>query len=38
VEEVPEVYKDVDEVVDTVVGAGLARKVIKTKPLVVTKG
>jgi len=38
VEEVPEAYKDVDEVVDTVVGVGLAKKVIKTKPLAVIKG
>lgn len=38
VEEVPGAYKDVDDVVEVVVGAGLARKVIKTRPLVVIKG
>lgn len=37
-EEIPEAYKDIDEVVEAVVGAGLARKVIKTRPLVVIKG
>jgi len=38
IEEIPEAYKDIDEVVEAVVGAGLARKVIKTRPLVVVKG
>ncbi|MBN1536030.1 MAG: RtcB family protein [Anaerolineales bacterium] len=37
-EEAPEAYKDVDEVVDTVIGAGLARKVARLKPLIVVKG
>jgi tRNA-splicing ligase RtcB len=37
-EEAPEAYKDVDEVVDTVIGAGLARKVARLTPLVVVKG
>ena len=38
VEEMPETYKNVDDVIEVVVGAGLARKVIKTKPLMVMKG
>lgn len=37
-EEAPAAYKDVDEVVDTVIGAGLAAKVAQLKPLVVIKG
>jgi len=37
-EEIPEAYKDVAEVVDVVVGAGLARKVARLEPLVVVKG
>ncbi len=37
-EEQPAAYKDVSEVVDVVVGAGLAKKVAKTKPLAVIKG
>lgn len=37
-EEAPEAYKDVDEVVDTVTGAGLARKVARLAPLIVVKG
>lgn len=37
-EEYPEVYKDVSQVVETVSGAGLARKVARLKPLVVVKG
>jgi len=38
VEEVPDAYKDVAEVVDAVEGAGLSRKVAKLKPLGVIKG
>ncbi len=38
VEEVPEAYKDVDEVVDVVHRAGLARKVARLRPLGVIKG
>lgn len=37
-EEAPLAYKDVDEVVETVSGAGIARKVAKLKPVVVVKG
>ncbi|MFH1463063.1 MAG: RtcB family protein [Pseudomonadota bacterium] len=38
VEEAPEAYKDVDEVVETVVGAGLARRVARLRPIAVIKG
>jgi tRNA-splicing ligase RtcB len=37
-EEAPQAYKDVDDVVETVVGAGIARKVARLKPLAVIKG
>ena len=37
-EEAPQAYKDVDEVVETVVGAGIARKVARLLPLAVVKG
>jgi tRNA-splicing ligase RtcB len=37
-EEAPQAYKDVDQVVQAVVGGGLARKVAKLHPLVVVKG
>ena len=37
-EEAPEAYKDVDQVVDCVIGAGLANKVARLKPLAVIKG
>ncbi len=37
-EEAPEAYKDVDRVVDVVVGAGLARRVARLKPFGVIKG
>jgi len=37
-EEVPEAYKDVDEVIDVVDRAGLARKVARLRPLGVIKG
>jgi tRNA-splicing ligase RtcB len=37
-EEVPEAYKDVDEVIDVVHNAGLARKVARLRPLGVIKG
>lgn len=37
-EEAPAAYKDVDEVIKVVTGAGLARKVAKIKPVVVVKG
>jgi tRNA-splicing ligase RtcB len=37
-EEVPEAYKDVDEVVETVAQAGLAGKVARLRPLGVIKG
>ncbi|MBI4889330.1 MAG: RtcB family protein [Acidobacteria bacterium] len=38
VEEVPEAYKDVDEVIDVVHRAGLAAKVARLRPLGVIKG
>ena len=38
VEEVPEAYKDVAEVVDAVAGAGISKKVAKLRPLGVIKG
>jgi len=37
-EEAPQAYKDVDQVVETVVGAGIARKVARLRPLAVIKG
>jgi tRNA-splicing ligase RtcB len=37
-EEIPEAYKDVADVVDVVAGAGLCRKVAKLRPLGVIKG
>jgi tRNA-splicing ligase RtcB len=37
-EEVPEAYKNVDEVIEVVAGAGLARKVARLRPMGVIKG
>jgi len=37
-EEAPQAYKDVDEVVETVVGAGIASKVARLRPVAVVKG
>ena len=37
-EEMPEAYKDVSDVVETVVGAGISKKVVKLKPMGVIKG
>ncbi len=37
-EEAPKAYKDVDQVVESVVGAGIAKKVARLRPLVVIKG
>jgi tRNA-splicing ligase RtcB len=37
-EEAPQAYKDVDQVVQAVVGAGLAKKVVRLVPLAVVKG
>jgi tRNA-splicing ligase RtcB len=37
-EEAPDAYKDIDAVVEVVVGAGLARKVARLRPLAVMKG
>ena len=37
-EEAPDAYKDVDLVVETVVGAGLAKVVARLVPLAVLKG
>jgi len=38
VEEAPDAYKPIDEVVEVVHGAGISRKVARLKPLVVIKG
>lgn len=37
-DEAPQAYKDIDLVMDTVLGAGLANAVVRTKPLAVLKG
>jgi tRNA-splicing ligase RtcB len=37
-EEMPEAYKDVDDVVEAVTGAGLSRRVARLRPLGVVKG
>jgi tRNA-splicing ligase RtcB (3'-phosphate/5'-hydroxy nucleic acid ligase) len=37
-EELPEAYKDVTSVVEIMQGAGIGKKVVKLKPLIVTKG
>ncbi len=37
-EEAPSAYKDVDEVVETVIAAGIAKKVARLRPLAVVKG
>ena len=37
-EEAPEVYKDIDEVISSVEGLGISKKVARMKPLVVIKG
>jgi tRNA-splicing ligase RtcB len=37
-EEMPDAYKDVEAVVEAVVGAGLSRKVARLRPLGVVKG
>jgi tRNA-splicing ligase RtcB len=37
-EEAPQAYKDVDAVVETVTGAGIAKKVARLVPVVVVKG
>ncbi|HSM26010.1 MAG TPA: RtcB family protein, partial [Anaerolineaceae bacterium] len=37
-EEAPAAYKDVDQVIEAVVGAGIARKIAKLIPLAVVKG
>lgn len=38
VEEAPQAYKDIDLVMETVLGAGLANAVVRTRPLAVLKG
>jgi len=38
VEEAPSAYKDIDQVVEVVEGAGLSRKVCRMRPLCVVKG
>jgi tRNA-splicing ligase RtcB len=37
-EEMPEAYKDIDEVIGIVEGAGLSRKIARMAPLAVIKG
>jgi tRNA-splicing ligase RtcB len=37
-EEIPEAYKDVDEVVESIVAGGISQKVARLRPLVVIKG
>jgi tRNA-splicing ligase RtcB len=37
-EEMPDAYKDVDAVVESVDRAGICRKVVRTRPLAVVKG
>jgi tRNA-splicing ligase RtcB len=37
-EEIPEAYKDVSEVVDVVDGAGISKKVVQLRPIGVIKG
>ena len=37
-EEAPESYKDVSEVVDTCHNAGISRKAVKLRPIAVVKG
>ncbi len=37
-EEAPQAYKDVNQVVESVVGAGIAKKVARLTPLIVIKG
>jgi tRNA-splicing ligase RtcB len=37
-EEAPEAYKDVESVVNVADGAGISRKVARTRPLAVVKG
>jgi len=37
-EEIPEAYKDVDEVISVVANAGLAKRVARLKPMGVIKG
>jgi tRNA-splicing ligase RtcB len=37
-EEAPQAYKDVDEVVETVAGVGIANKVARLRPVAVIKG
>lgn len=37
-DEAPQVYKDIDEVIRVVTGAGIAKKIVKLKPVGVIKG
>jgi len=37
-EEAPQAYKDVNQVVEAVVGGGIARKVVRLRPVAVIKG
>jgi tRNA-splicing ligase RtcB (3'-phosphate/5'-hydroxy nucleic acid ligase) len=38
VEEIPDAYKDVDDVVNVVHGAGIGKKVVRLRPMGVIKG
>ena len=38
VEEIPDAYKDVNDVVNVVHGAGIGKKVVRLKPIGVIKG
>jgi tRNA-splicing ligase RtcB len=37
-EEIPDAYKDVSDVVDTITGAGIATAVARLKPVAMIKG
>jgi tRNA-splicing ligase RtcB len=37
-EEMPEAYKDINQVVDAVHGAGISKKIARLRPLAVVKG
>jgi tRNA-splicing ligase RtcB len=37
-EEIPEAYKDVSDVVETIAGAGIAIPVVRLKPFALIKG
>jgi tRNA-splicing ligase RtcB len=37
-EEAPEVYKDIDDVIEVVDNLGISKKVARMKPMIVVKG